>query len=205
MADKCPDLSVCIEGKSFLADVVVASRPTSTMNLDGYCDSGQAAEKLADRVAKKASKYARLKQPLIVFVMFGGYDIGFDDLETALYGSTVQDDGVSSEECHPDWHKHGILCPPSEPSHPLLSATIGCQWFPSLTRNGQRPHCVVYHHWQPRVPLPLGAFGRFCDLHWRFHERDLRFLPEWCGEPDIVMSTGDDPPYFAPYSSDNPW
>ena len=208
VGEQHPDLSICIEGKPFLADVVVASRPISTMHTagDGYHDRGQAAKKLADRVAEKASKYARLNQPLIVFVMFGGYDIGFNDLETALYGSTVQEAGVSSEECHPDSHGHGILCPPSENPHPLLSATIGCQWFPSLTRNGRRLHCVVYHHWQPRVPLPLGAFGLFSDLHWRFHERDLKFIPEWCGEPNIVMSTGsDDPPHFAPYSSDNPW
>ena len=206
-----PDLSVCIEGKTFLADVVVVSRPSSTMHPagDGYLDCGQAAGKLADRVAEKASKYARLNQPLIVFVMFGGYDIGFDDLETALYGSIAQElfvAGVSSEECHPDWHEHGILCPPSANPHPLLSAAIGCQWFDSLTRNGRRLHCVVYHHWQPQVALPLGAFRRFCDLHWRFHERKLKFLPEWCGEPNIVMSTGsDDPPHFAPCSSDKPW
>ena len=211
VGEQHPDLSVCIEGKTFLADVVVASRPISTMHPagDGYLDCGQAARKLADRVAEKASKYARLNQPLIVFVMFGGYDIGFDDLETALYGSTVQElflAGVSSEECHPDWHGHGILCPPSANPHPLLSAAIGCQWFDSLTRTGRRLHCGVYHHWQPRVALPLGAFSRFCDLHWRVHERNLRLLPEWCGEPNIVMSTGsDDPPHFAPYSSDKPW
>ena len=68
-----PDLSVCIKGKSFLADVVVASRPISTMHPagDGYLDCGQAARKLAERVEKKTSKYARLNQPLIVFVMFG--------------------------------------------------------------------------------------------------------------------------------------
>ena len=77
---------------------------------DGYLDCGQAARKLADRVAEKASKYARLNQPLIVFVMFGGYDIGFDDLETALYGSTAQElfvAGVSSEECHPQTQRKG--------------------------------------------------------------------------------------------------
>ena len=93
VGEQHPDLSVCIEGKTFLADVVVASRPISTMNPagDGYIDCGQAVRKLAGRVAEKASKYARLNQPLIAFVMFGGYDIGFDDLETALYGSTVQE------------------------------------------------------------------------------------------------------------------
>ena len=92
VGEQHPDLSVCIEGKTFLADVVVVSRPISTMHPAGagYLDCGQAARKLADRVAEKASKYACLNQPLIVFVMFGGYDIGFDDLETALYGSTVQ-------------------------------------------------------------------------------------------------------------------
>ena len=164
-----PDLSVCIEGKTFLADVVVVSRPSSTMHPagDGYLDCGQAAGKLAARVAEKASQYARLNQPLIVFVMFGGYDIGFDDLETALYGSIAQElfvAGVSSEECHPDWHEHGILCPPSANPHPLLSAAIGCQWFDSLTRNGRRLHCVVYHHWQPRVALPLGDTVKLTDL-----------------------------------------
>ena len=106
VGEQRPDLSVCIEGKTFVADVVVVYRPTSTMNLagDGYHDSGQAAKKLADRVGKKANKYACLNQPLIVFVMFGWYDIRFGDLETALYGSTVQEIqefGVSLEECSP--------------------------------------------------------------------------------------------------------
>ena len=89
----------------------LGSRSTSTIidrgDEQGYEESDQAAKKIADSVQKKVTKYRDLHDPLIVFVMFGGYDVDWDCLETALYGSVVsdiRDKGMSTDECyHPGW------------------------------------------------------------------------------------------------------
>jgi hypothetical protein len=211
-----PDLSIQINGTTVWCDVFVTYRPTSTLrtfqDLQGYEDAGQAAKKIGDAVSTKATKYAKLNAPLIVFVMFGRYNVGLQDLETALYGSTVDEvsvDGVSTSECHEDWHKHGILCPPSASApYPSLSAVVSCDWFDTLSRSaqGRRLHCVVYHHWRSQFPLSPGAFGPFCDLWWQWDESRQRFIPRLSGDSSIVMSTAsDDPPRFAPYSTEAPW
>ena len=108
---KTPDLSVYIGGTTFNAEVFVTNRPKNTIidrgDEQGYEDSDQAAKKIADSVQKKVTKYRDLHDPLIVFVMFGGYDVDWDCLETALYGSVVsdiRDKGMSTDECyHPGW------------------------------------------------------------------------------------------------------
>src|SRR5258708_23019806 len=154
-----PDLSVRIDGAMILAEVLVTYRPMSTLltaegphgkQVHGYKDGGQSAKKIGDRIAEKAAKNAMLNGPLIVFVMFGEYNVGLHDLETALYGATVGEissEGVSSVECHPEWHKHGILCPPSvDAPHSSLSAVISCEWFDTLNKSdrGRRLRCIVY-------------------------------------------------------------
>jgi hypothetical protein len=211
-----PDLSIEINGSTFWADVFVTYRPTTTLRtfdgLNRYEDAGQAAKKIGDTIAAKATKYAKLDAPLIVFVMFGQYNVGLHDLETALYGSTVDEvsaGGLSSSECHQDWHKHGILCPPSvDAPHSSLSAVISCDWFDTLNsaKRGRRLHCVVYHHWRSRFPLPLGTFAPFCDLWWQFDKSGELLLPKVSGDSSVVMSTtSDDPPRFATYSTEAPW
>jgi hypothetical protein len=211
-----PDLSIQIDHTTIWCDVFVTYRPTSTLTTfagaRGFEDSGQAAKKIADAVSTKATKYAKLNGPLIVFVMFGGYNVGMEDLETALYGSTVDEvaaEGVSVQRCHEDWHQHGILCPPTVDSpHMSLSAVLGCDWFDTLNRTGRgrRMHCVVYHHWRARFALPLGVFAPFCDLSWQIDTSRDRFLPHVTGDSSVVMSTtSDDPPRFAPYSTLDPW
>ena len=211
-----PDLSIQVNHTTLWCDVFVTYRPTRTLTtLDGargYEDAGQAAKKIADAVSAKASKYATLNGPLIVFVMFGGYNMGMEDLETALYGSTVDEvssEGVSVRRCHEDWHQDGILCPPTvDAPYRSLCAVIGCDWFDTLNRTarGRRMHCVVYHHWCARLALPLGVFAPFCDLSWQIDPSRHRFLPLVTGDSSIVMSTtSDDPPKFAPYSSRDPW
>ncbi len=211
-----PDLSIQINETTFWSDVFVTYRPTGTLRafegMKGYEDAGQAAKKIGDAISAKATKYAKLDSPLIVFVMFGQYNVGLHDLETALYGSTVDEvsiDGVSSRGCHEDWHAHGILCPPSaDAPYPLPSAVISCDWFDTLNRSarGRRLHCVVYHHWRSRFPLPQGAFAPFCDLSWLADGSDQRLRPRVIGDSSTVMSTtSDEPPRFAPYSTEAPW
>ncbi len=211
-----PDLSIQIDGMTFWSDVLITYRPTRTLRrfqgLDGHEDAGQAAKKIGDAISTKAAKYERLKAPLIVFVMFGQYNVGLPDLETALYGSCIDEvslQGVSSRRCHEDWHKHGILCTPSvDAMCPSLSAVISCDWFDTLNASarGRRLHCVAYHHWRPRFSLRRGAFAPFCDLCWQFDEAGQRFRPYVSGDSNIVMSTtSDDPPRFAPYSTEAPW
>lgn len=216
-----PDLSLQIDGATFWADVLVTYRPIRTLltadgphgrKVHGYRDAGESAKKIGDRIAEKAAKYARLDAPLIVFVMFGEYNVGLRDLETALYGSTVDEvsiDGLPLGECHPPWHEHGILCPPSgETPHRSLSAVVSCEWFDTLNKaaRGRRLRFVAYHHWRPRFELPLGAFAPFCDLHWESDASAQLLHPQFSGDGSVVMSTtSDDPPRFAQYSTEAPW
>lgn len=216
-----PDLLLRIDGATFWADVLVTYRPTRTVlttmgprgkSVRGWSDAGEAAKKIGDRVAEKAAKYAKLDAPLIVFVMFGEYNVGLHDVETALFGATVDEiaiDGISLVQCHPDGHPHGILCPHSGGTpHLSLSAVVGCEWFDTLNRSerGRRLRFIVYHHWRPKFPLPVDAFKPFCDLCWKPDDLSRIIRPQTSGDSSIVMSTtSDDPPRFAPYSAENPW
>src|SRR5712692_5365392 len=83
--DQRPDLSLQIDGATVWADVLVTYRPTRTLltavgargkRVRGWRDAGESAKKIGDRVAEKAAKYAKLNAPLIVFVMFGEYNVG---------------------------------------------------------------------------------------------------------------------------------
>src|SRR5206468_2565177 len=131
---------------------------------------------------------------------------------TALFGATVDEisiDGMSLVQCHPDWHAHGILCPPSGDTPYLsLSAVVSCEWFDTLNRSGRgrRLRFIAYHHWRPKFPLPLDAFKPFCDLYWKPNDSTQIIRPQMSGDSSIVMSTtSDDPPRFAPYSTETPW
>jgi hypothetical protein len=214
--NQTPDLSLTIGETPFWADVLVTYRPTSTLRvsegLHGYEDGGEAARKIGDAIAAKAVKYRSLDGPLLVFVMFGRYDVDLDDLETGLYGSPVSEaaiEGVSPLSCDETWHRHGILCPPSsEAPHTNLSAVIACEWFDTLNvaDRGRRLRCVAYHHWRPRRALPVGSFTPFSDLIWQTRGSDQRLLPDVMGESDIVMSTTSaEPPRVGRYSTAAPW
>jgi hypothetical protein len=196
MARQTPDFALKIAGQTYIADVFLTNRPKNTLiesgGFSGYRDRGEAAKKIADMVSEKAAKYRRL-QPLILFVVFAGHDIRANDLETAIYGATLHEllcTGGLTKDCHEDWHRHGVFCPPGPKArHREVSAIVGCDWFDTLARGnpGRRLHCVVYHHWQPCVALSLESFGRFPDVHWR--NESGRFIPAICGEPNLVMST----------------
>jgi hypothetical protein len=172
---------------------------------NGYRDAGESARKIGDTIAGKATKYAKLNAPFILFVMFGEYSIGLHELESALYGSTVDEisiDGLSTDECHPSWHKCGVLCPPTnDASYKSLSAVVSREWFDTLNRlaRGRRLRLVAYHHWQPTFALPPGAFGPFCDLSWRLDESTGILRPEVTGDSSLVMNTtSEDPLTFRP-------
>jgi hypothetical protein len=211
MKGQTPDLTLKIANQTFVADVFLTNRPTTTLRgCSGYRDSGEAAKKIADVVSKKAHRYRELRFPLILFVVFAGRDVGTHDLETALFGATVNElslTGGLTSNCHEDWHCHGALCPPGPTAnHRELSAVIACDWFDTLasTKPGRRLHCVVYHHWQPYVPLECGSFGRFQDVHW-LNESGM-FVPSISGEPNLVMSTTSRiEPEWQVYSASNPW
>ena len=48
------------------------------MSVQDGLSQGQAAKKIGDAVSGKATKYAKLNAPLVVFVMFGQYNVGDD-------------------------------------------------------------------------------------------------------------------------------
>jgi hypothetical protein len=201
IAGKTPDFTLKIAGQTYIADVFLTHRPKKTViefgdrsGYSGYRDCGEAAKKIADRVSEKAATYRELHHPLILFVVFAGHNVRSRDLETALYGATVNElsstDGLNTDS-HEDWHRHGAFCPPGQAAcHREISAVIGCDWFDTLARSkpGRRLHCVVYHHWQPRVALALRSFGRFQDVYWVSDESTC-FTPKTTGEPNLVMST----------------
>ena len=210
---KTPDLRLSIGDRIYFADVFVTSRPVKTritfQGSEGYKDSGEAAKKMADALALKAARYAKLSAPVLVFVVLGGHDVGHLDLEIALYGSAIGEiaaAGGLKVRCHKDWHTHGVFCPPGpEARHRNVSAVVSCDWFASLARTGRRLHCVVYHHWNPDVVLPLGSFGRFPDVHFDQNSKG-HFVPSVTGIPNLVMSTSPgNETKWAPYSANRPW
>jgi hypothetical protein len=157
----------------------------------------------------KAAKYRAARMPLLLFVVLVGHDIGLIDLETALFGTTVGEmtqTGGLRDNCHHDWHIHGLFCPPGpEARHRNITAVVSCDWFDSLARTGRRLHCVVYHHWRAEVDLRTGAFGQFPDVHF-LGDASGRTLPAVVGTPNVVMSTDpEDAMKCAPYSASRPW
>jgi hypothetical protein len=210
-----PDLALKVAGQTYIAEVFLTNRPKKTVidfgGFSGYRDRGEAAKKIADMVSEKAVRYRGLHVPLILFVVFMGHNVRPHDLETALYGATVNEllsTGGLTIDCHEDWHSHGVFCPPGPTAcHRELSAIVGCDWFDTLARTkpGRRLHCVVYHHWQPCVALAPGSFGRFQDVCWRRTKSGF-FIPTISGEPNLVMSTTSrNEPEWATYSADRPW
>src|SRR5260221_12092584 len=148
---------------------------------------------------------------LILFVVFMGHNVKTRDLEKALYGATVNElssIGGLTIDCHEEGRRHGVFCPPGPRArHRELSAVIGCNWFDTLARGkpGRRLCCGVYHHWQPRVAVALGSFGRFQDVYWLRNESGL-FIPVISGEPNLVMTTtSETQPDGTSYSADTPW
>lgn len=214
IAGQTPDLALEIAGQTYIADVFLTNRPVKTViecgDPSGYRDGGEAAKKIADVVSEKALRYRGLQVPLILFVVFADHNVKPGDLQTALYGATVYElssTGGLTVDCHEDWHRHGVFCPPGPTAcNREISAIVGCDWFDTLGRGkpGRRIHCVVYHHWQPHVTLALRSFGRFQDVYWPRDESGL-FMPSISGEPNLVMSTTSaKEPEWGPYSADRP-
>jgi len=210
-----PDLEIRVGGHTYIADVFLTNRPVSTRvrfeGLNGYVDSGEAAKKIADGIRTKALRYATLQKPLLLFVVFGGHDVGLRHLETALYGSTLDEIEVSggiTAHCHEEWQRHGVLCPPGPAAaHKLVSAVVSCDWFDTLNRSrpGRRLHCVVYHHWQPHISWPSGALSPFSEVRWDL-SAEMRFRPTVLGVGNLVLETTSTTGLsYAPYSADDPW
>jgi hypothetical protein len=210
-----PDLELRRGNQTYLADVFLTSRPLRTRRefggLRGYRDAGEAAKKIADAICTKITKYRDFQLPLLVFVVFEGRDVGHRHVETALYGGTVDEiaaNGGITLPCHEDWHPHGILCPPGISSpRQELSAVVGCDWFDTLSRArpGRRLHCVVYHHWQARRPLPDEMFGPIPEVRWRQNAGGL-LAPVRRGIGNLVLETSSVPGVnFAPYSPNEAW
>jgi hypothetical protein len=90
-----PDFELRIDEQTYIADVFRKNRPMKTIvEFSGspeYEDCGEAAKKIPDAASKKAIKYRSLHPPLILFVVFANHHVGTADLETALYGATVNE------------------------------------------------------------------------------------------------------------------
>lgn len=215
--EQTPDLSINIDGQQFIADVFVTHSPQSTYGDRGdetgwAKDSGERAQKIADRLAEKSSKYAALAVPLIQIVFLGDHRIlSLQDVEVALYGVALSE-FVDSDSYPRDFYfeqrRGGILLPDGErPRYPHLSAVLAIDWFDTLNHKhpGRRFACRLLNHYQPNVRLRSGALSPFQEIRWNSCGVNA-WRPESTGESAIVARCDVDQKIeFGRYSGDNPW
>lgn len=217
-----PDLGFRVAGAPFIADVIVVHSPTKTI-CDHQDGTGEArdtsepsesrAKKIADLIAEKAHKYNVLSYPLVVLAFLGDRRIlSSMSFEQALFGRTTGE--ASPCEFFPNVGRApillgGLLLPDDSGAmpHRNLSAVVVLDWFDTLNRNdpGKRLHCVVLHHWDPKVQLPAEAFEPFPQIAWE--RKGLQaWAPQSLGHGSLVAKfDGRDGLQFAPYSPNRAW
>ncbi len=213
-----PDIYLEVLGQRFIVDVFVTHSPSKTVTNFGdgsgeAFDQGDRAQKISDSIRKKSLKYAKTGLPLLLFAFLGDrYILSAMHVERALFGITVNE--ISPEERFPEdisteVYEGGVLLPDERgmPGHPNLSAVLVCDWFDTLNRKnrGKRLYCLVLHHWNPKIRLPVGAFRDFAQVTWNCYE-----LGRWCckfiNDQNIVARfVLDDEIEFGRYTADNPW
>ncbi len=217
-----PDLKFRAEDHEFIADVVLVKSPSKTVDARDkvilswdkpWEPSESRAKKIADIIAKKATKYSKLKIPLVVFVFRGDHYLSdVAKVETALYGMTM--DEILLEVGFPTKldHSHpypGMLLPRDgqELPHQNLAAVVYCDWFDTLNRDdeGKRLQCIVLHNWTANTALPAEAFGSFGQITWLNSDND-HLAPHIIGDMGIVSKfTDGDSIEMRTYSAAMPW
>ena len=84
------DLRIQIGNQRLAAEAFRCSRLKSTLVDGGYHDAGQTSKKIRDSVSEKANKYKNLQDPLVVLVLYAGYDVDHQDLEGAATRTTFK-------------------------------------------------------------------------------------------------------------------
>jgi len=144
---------------------------------------GRRPRKLEMRFSTESDEVREVeRRPLIVFVMFGQYNVGLQDLETALYGNPLltrsRSRGVGQRaSAMRIWHKHGHFCVRRRRMC-AISVTQRCgsaaTGLDTLNRSARGPAvciAVVYHHLAVLSSRSLQEqFGPFCDLWWQLDE-----------------------------------
>ena len=139
-----PDMSVEIFGDRFIADVFVTHNPRRTILEFGSDflltrDSGERAQKIAETIREKSTKYAKTNLPLILFVFLGDHSVSIRDVERALFGITIHDIELTGETLwglREDERIDSVFLSEDigRPRHSNISAVIACDWFDTLNR-----------------------------------------------------------------------
>ena len=212
--DLRPDLSFKIDEKIFLADVFMSFTPSRILwpwDTRGATDTGDKAKKIADRLSKKYMKYKDIGVPLVFFMFPGDHMVKPRDIELAIYGASIGDPNL--EEHFPEkiqkLHTPGSFFIPDDNGnlmHNMISAVAWCDWFytQSADNPGMRLHVVVYHHWNPSVPIRPGSFHPFSELPWK--QASGGWEPSQTQPSNLVARFVDDSKIFVQeYTANHPW
>ncbi|MBI4447181.1 MAG: hypothetical protein HY645_14900 [Acidobacteria bacterium] len=215
-------MSFIADNQSFIADVIVVHSPKKTVEdfpdgtgaaWDTSNPSESRSKKIADLIGTKASKYRSLPYPLVVFGFLGDRRIlSSTNFEQALFGRIPEEadpGGFFPGVGRAPILMGGLFLPDDNGAmpHQNLSAVIVLDWFDTLNRSdpGKRLHCVVLHHWDPRVQLPVTAFEPFPQITWERKGPHV-WVPRYVSDGLMVVKFDRrDGLQFAPYSPNKAW
>ncbi len=202
-----PDFMFLVNGRSFIADVLLVKSPIRTIRNCGQVikswdmpsiPAESRAKKIADKICEKATKYSKLSFPLVLFIFFGDHFLlDIQKVETALFGKTIED--ILRDNKYPiDEIYHA--------SYKNLAAIIACKWFDTNNTldEGRRLRCNVLHNWAAKSPLSIDAFSSFGQIVWESNGELKR--PRYLGDQSMVVKfKAKDELVIKPYSSVAPW
>jgi len=229
-----PDMVVKITNQQFIVDVYLPHNPSRTIRplpVRGLgvesesvytVDRGERAKKICDAVLGKCRRYSPTGKPMILVVFLGDHFVDMDDVQSALYGASLEDAWLRDDFPHAitDFRqelvsKHidpppgGAMLPDDHghPGCPRLSAVLACDWFDTLNRSrpGKRLHCLVVHHWDPDVPIPTGQFGEFAEIAWSSKAAGCYGWALTGSPRTVTRFEGADEFEFRDYDPSNPW
>lgn len=203
-----PDLAFHANGRKFIADVLIVKSPMKTLirkheNFIEFWDNpstpGESrANKIAEKIGEKSSKYSKLEFPLVLLIFLGdNFLLDVEKVEAALFGKTIED--IEKDKRYPNGESY-------DPFYPNLAAVIACKWFDTnnLADEGRRLRCVVLHNWATEIPLPTDAFSKFGQVIWKANNEMKQ--PQYFGDKNMVAKFQDENILnIKPYSSSAPW
>lgn len=202
-----PDLMFRVNGRSFIADVLLVKSPIRTIRNRGrvieswdnpMLPAESRAKKIADKIGEKSTKYSKLRFPLVLFIFLGdNFLLDIEKVEAALFGKTIED--ILHDKRYPiDEIYH--------PSYKNLAAIIACKWFDTNNTldEGKRLRCIVLHNWAAKFSLSTDAFSNFRQIVWEADGELKR--PQYLGDQSMVVKFQyKDELEVRPYSPGAPW
>lgn len=228
-----PDMVVKIGDQQFIVDVFVTHNPARTITplAEGLgdvikfvytVDRGDRAKKIRDTLAEKYHKYFPTGKPMIFVVFLGDHWVEMQDVQTALYGASLEDGWLRDGFPHAitDFRQElasrqierppdGAMLPDESgrPGCPLLSAVLACNWFDTLNRSrpGKRLQCLVLHHWNPDFKIAIGQFCGFGQIAWSSKVSGCYNWERTASELTVAKFDSADGFEFRDYDESHPW